>query len=74
MVLRIDDPAIVDVSAGETVPGLMTVLQGVVDDLAQGWHDIGRSAVAGGAIGLPAGQAGRSPTIVMRSMSRRCGK
>ena len=36
MVLGIDDPTIIDVTAVDTAPGLMTVLQDVVDDLAQG--------------------------------------
>ena len=36
MVLGIDDPAIIDVAAVDTAPGLMTVLQDVVDDLARG--------------------------------------
>jgi hypothetical protein len=36
MVLGIDDPAIIDVTAVDTAPGLMTVLQDVVDELAQG--------------------------------------
>ena len=36
MVLGIDDPALIDVTAVDTAPGLVTVLQDIVDDLAQG--------------------------------------
>jgi hypothetical protein len=36
MVLGIGDPGTIDATGAATAPGLMTVLQGVVDDLAQG--------------------------------------
>ncbi len=35
MVLGIDDPAIIDLTAVDTAPGLLTVLQDVVEDVAQ---------------------------------------